>query len=555
MMRKLISILLALIMVLAAVPAAMAEPVTLDIYWVGAGDNPEVRAEVEAAINEYIGPLIDAHVSFHIIPWDDWKTDVVDVLTEKETRADAQIDLVFTADWEYYSDLVEAGALVPLDDLLESNAKETLESLKNYWNGVKIKNLIYGIPTNKELCVPMGFLVNKTAADAIGWDLEATEIRSTADLEPWLEKYKEMYPDKYPYLMDPGSGAMGRWVDEPWINDWSGMEQNALAMRMAKTEDGTFDETVYSIFETPEQEEHIRLMYKWVQAGYIDPETIHYTDEGHGLFGKGDYLVYTQPLKGNNIKGVEMYTTYHKESDEPYEIAEIILQPKYIVTAHSAGSMFAIPTCCEDMDKAMQYLNLMHTDAKLVNLMLFGVEGKNYEKLDDVRVRLTENSWYTVHAGAWTVGDVSLQYVLENEDPEKNAKLIDFANDAVQTASLGFRFNQKSVKKAEAKKVKAYKAELEKTLDAILEENGKETDRYTLYGKAALSAVETYADPFALVSAAVKQYAYPLMVGIQDPDDPDKGIEAMKQALKDAGIDVLREAAQKQYDDWKNAQY
>ena len=559
-MQKMLSLFLALIWVLAAMPAAFAsEPYTLDIYWVGAGDNPEVRAEVEAAINEHIEPLIDAHVSFHIIPWDDWKTDVVDVLLDEDTRKDekTKMDLVFTADWEYYSDLQEAGALLELDDLLEQEAPETFKSLEGYWDGVKIRKRIYGVPTNKELCVPMGFLVNKTAAEAIGWDFESEEgqITCTADLEPWLQKYKEMFPDKYPYLMDPGSGAMGRWVDEPWINDWSGMEQNALAMKMAKQEDGTFDETVYSIFETPEQEAHIRLMYRWAQAGYIDPEAIHYTDEGHGLFGKGDFLVYTQPLKGNNIKAVEMYTQYHREGDEPYEIAEIILQPKYIVTAHSAGSMFAIPKAGEvDPDRAIQYLNLMHTDAELVNLMLFGVEGKNYTRIDDKKVKLTDTPWYTVHAGAWTVGDVRLQYVLENEDPEKNEKLIAFAEDAEKTSSLGFRFNQKKVRKAEKKAAEAYREELEAALNAIAEANEENAERYAVYGKAALTGLKVLEDPFAAVTAVVKEYGYPLMMGLTDPDDPEKGLESFRQALKDAGIDFLREAAQEQYEDWKNAQ-
>ena len=71
-MRRLLSLFLALTVALAIAPAAFAaEPYTLDIWWVGNGDNPEIRTEVEAAINEYIEPLIDAHVSFHIVPWDD----------------------------------------------------------------------------------------------------------------------------------------------------------------------------------------------------------------------------------------------------------------------------------------------------------------------------------------------------------------------------------------------------------------------------------------------------------------------------------------------------
>jgi len=503
-MRKFVSLFLALILALGLVPAAVAETDVLDIYWVGNTDVPEIRAEVEAAINEYIEPKIGANVVFHIINWDDWKTDVVDVLTDKSTRMYAKMDLVFTADWEYYGDLVEAKALLDLEEQLETNGKDILASLPDgFINGVKVNGRIYAVPTKKELSVPQGFIVNKTAADAIGWDFTNGEIKTTADLEPWLEKYKQMFPDGYPYLMD--MNPAGRWVDEPWINDWSGLTQNAITVKMAVQENGEFDETVYNIFETEEQEAHIRLMYDFAQKGYIKEDNAKMTKaDAEAVFGSGNFLVFTQPLKGNNTKGIEMYTSLHKEGTEPFEVGEIIMQPKYIVTAHTAGSMFAIPVTSQwNPDKSMQFLNLMHSDATLVNLMLFGVEGKNYTRLDEKKVELTDTPWYNVHGGAWTVGDVTLQYVLENEDPEKNELLIKFAEDAVETPSLGFRFNKKKLKAV---------------------------------------------DP---VNQVLSEYADPLMCGMVDPDNPEKGIEALRKALKEAGIDDLVAAAQKQYEQWK----
>ena len=178
------------------------------------------------------------------------------------------------------------------------------------------------------------------------------------------------------------------------------------------------------------------------------------------------------------------------------------------MTAHTAGSMFAIPITTNDPDKAMQFLNLMHSDETLVNLMLFGVEGVNYTRLDEKRVEVNPDAaWYSVHAGAWTVGDVRLQYVLANEDPEKNDKLIAFADDVPETVCLGFRLNLRKFKKESA-----------------------------------------------AISTAVREYANPLMCGIVDPDDPEKGIEAMKAALKEAGIDAVVEEAAKQYNAWKAAQ-
>ena len=66
-MKKIIALLLALSLLSGLAPAAFAaDTYTLDIWWVGNADNPEVRAEVEAAINEYIEPKINANVCFHI---------------------------------------------------------------------------------------------------------------------------------------------------------------------------------------------------------------------------------------------------------------------------------------------------------------------------------------------------------------------------------------------------------------------------------------------------------------------------------------------------------
>ncbi len=496
-MRKLVSLLLALALILALVPAAMAdEPYTLDIYWVGNGDNAAVREGVEAAVNAYIEPLIGAKVSYHIVGWGDWNDKAINALKSGE-----KMDLIFTADWEGYGIEVSGNLLNPLDDLLEQYGQGIKETLpQTFLDGVKVGGVLYGIPTNKELCVPEGFIINKTAANAIGWDVQADDpsIKTTADLEPWLEKYKEMFPDKYPYLMD---GTAGRWADEPWCPDWAGMTSNSIAMKMAANEDGTFDETIYSIFETPEQEEHIRLMYKWGEAGYISPDAALTSFDYNGTFGAGDFLVFVQPLKGNGIKAAEMYAANHTTD---FEYVEITMQPKYVVTTHAGGSMFAIPVTSQNPEKAMQYINLMHSDPTLVNLMLFGAEGVNYTKVNDQQVELTDQNWYGVHGGAWTVGNTKLQYVLTSEDPEKNALLQSYADDAVATASLGFRFVKDAV-------------------DAQI----------------------------VAVNNVIEEYANPMMCGQVDPDDPDLGLAALKTALDDAGMAKVLEEVQRQYDAWK----
>ena len=63
----------------------------------------------------------------------------------------------------------------------------------------------------------------------------------------------------------------------------------------------------------------------------------------------------------------------------------------------------------------------------------------------------------------------------------------------------------------------------------------------------------------ALATAAVKdvvvKYGAGLLRDTMDPDDPEMGFEAFRTALKEAGIDTLREDAQNQYKEWKNSQW
>lgn len=499
-MRKIISVMLVLALTLGMLSFASADTYNLDIYWVGNGDNPEIRKQVEAAINDYIEPIIGATVTFHIVGWDYWNDEAIGALEKGE-----KMDLIFTADWEGYSAEVAAGLLLPLDDLLKTNGRGILSTLPDsFLDGVRIKGNIYGIPTNKELCVPNGFIVNKTAAKEIGWDVVQDDptITCTEDLEPWLAKYKELYPDKYPYLLE---GPDGRWTDEPWIPDWVNLEDNAIAMKMIQNPDGTFDETIYSIYFTDEEEQHMRTMYRFGKAGYVSPESTDPAYNYNEVFGRGDFLVFTQPLKGNGIKAAEMISA---NATADFECVEITMQPKYIVTTHAGGSMFAIPVTSQNPAKAMAYLNLMHSDATLINMMLYGVENRNYFKTSTMKLDLYRKaSWYSVHGGAWTVGNTKLQYVLSNEDINKNIMLQSFANDAIPVPSLGFRFdNSKVVKEVTA------------------------------------------------VSKAVIKYVKPLRCGLVNPDDPAWGLKAMRRELEKAGINKILEEVQIQYDAWKAAQ-
>jgi putative aldouronate transport system substrate-binding protein len=516
MMRKLCS-LLCFVMILAivagcaptAAPAANEAPaggdsptgevVVLDYYWIGNGDTDQ-RAAVEAAINDYVEPLLGVNVVFHIVGWGDWDTKAITAL-----QAGEKMDIFFTADWRNYMQLATQGLFYPLNDndgeygnLLEQYGPDILAGLNPaFITGTQIDGVNYAVPTNKELTVPEGFIYNVTLAEEIGFtEEEAAKIKGLRDLEPWLEKAKAARPDEYPYLTD-GSGGF-----QPWVPGFAaGVSSNLISMKYDPDAAGNFDETIVSIMETDWAREHTAIMREWYTRGWIHPDAGLTTFNTGEIRNAGKFFIESQPLKGSNIKAQELINA---SGNPDLVLNEIYSQSKVNITTHAGGSMLAIPVVSDHPVEAMKFINLMHSDSTLLNMMLFGVEGTHWEFADDGRVKILNSAWYGAHGGAWTLGNTMLQAVSTNEDPNKNTMLIEYSNDSLDHPSLGFRFRTEPV-------------------------------------AAELTAIAAVADG---VHRA-------LMTGYVDPAVE---LPAYIDALKAAGLDTVKAEVERQYDEWKATQ-
>ena len=373
-------------------PAAPAEPaedlgdiVTLKYYEIGNQDT-SVRPAVQDAINAHIEPLIGANVEFMIIGWGDWDNKALTALQSGEP-----IDIFFTADWKSYVRSVTMNLFTPLNDdngengnLLEQYGQDILNTLNPaFITGTQYNGVNYAVPTNKELCVPTGYIYNVTAAEEVGMD--PATITAIADFEPYCAKFKELHPDQYPYLAD------GSWGSDPFYSftNTNGISQWAAMYHEPK--DGVWDESIFNAYDTPEYKAQFELMYKWNQAGYIHPDSSLSTFDvaSSPEFAAGQWLFISAPLKGENIKGQELVIA---SGNMDLKVNEIYGQGKYCITTHAGGSMLAIPIASENPVKAMKYINLMHSDTELLDMMLFGVPEEMWKFADDGRVEVIDSS-------------------------------------------------------------------------------------------------------------------------------------------------------------------
>lgn len=485
-----------------AQPAKPAEPVActaiapLDLYMVGGGDTP-ARADVEAALNAYIEPLICARVTFNIVGWGDWFAKAITGI-----QAGEKMDIFFTADWWQYNELVAQGLLLPLNDdngpdgnLLEQYGQGILQTLNPaFISGTQVNGINYAVPTNKELAVPDGFIYNVALAEQIGFtEAEAAKIKTMRDFEPWLEKAKAARPDEYPYLLNFMPGF------EPWVDGFaSGVPNSIITMKLEPDANGKFDETLVNVVETDWYRDYVTLIREWREKGWVHPEAALTGYEADPLMNAGKFFVFAQPLKGYNIKAQELMNS---SGNPDLRLSEIEWQKKVVITNHTGGSMLAIPALSDYPVEAMKFINLLHTDPKVVNMALFGVEGKHWELEADGRVNLIDNAWYNAHPGAWVWGNTRIQYVTNKEDPEKNRRLAEYSDDAYAHPSLGFRFDKTPV-------------------------------------EAEITAIQ----------AVMDTYWTPLLYGYIDPATE---LPKFISELRAAGIDKVKAEVQRQYDAWK----
>lgn len=341
-----------------------------------------------------------------------------------------KLDLFFAFPWQVsLSSMVASNEVVAMDDLLATYAAETKESIsEDDWACVTVNGSIYGIPMNKDKAQARGFEMNKQIADELG--LDYSKPVSYAELEDMLRKVKEAYPDIYPCVPNGGSMNFPTWSSDV-LGDSLGVLENCL-------NDST---EVVNLFETESFREYCSYIYKWVQEGLMMPDGAN-TDESYATYiGSGVGFGTFTPLKA----GFEAEETRKCG----VEIATVQLYD-----AHSTTSMvnacWSIAGNSEKPEKAMEMLNLMYTNPDIANLFINGIEGNNYQFVDNENKIIdyvdgvdASTTNYSVVGWAWP--NEQITYVWNGDEPNVWNELSKFNASAKASPAKGFVFNNEEV--------------------------------------------------------------------------------------------------------------
>ncbi|NQX63312.1 ABC transporter substrate-binding protein [Paenibacillus qinlingensis] len=393
------------------------------------GEVQKDQALVVAEMNKYLTKKINATIDITPISSGSWGDKVNLMIASSEP-----MDILFAANWNSYATNVTKGAFIDLEEknLLDKYGKGIKETLgQSALDGARIKGKIYAVPTNKEMATSGGFLLRKDLVEKYKMDLST--LKSERDLEPFLKIIKENEPNMIPLYLDGGNNLVQH------LNTWDYMG--------GATSFGAIDGTLTStkVVLTQEQQkdkELIDLTHDWFLKGYINKDAPTTKNAPETQVKAGNVFAIVTPLKPGKDAEVSLASSY------PFVQAETM--KTWTSSSTASGSMLAISKTSKDPERAMMFINLLHTDKYLLNLLDFGIEGVHYVKVNDNVIDIAPGndpkSNKYLPGAAWMFGSQFLNYLWKNEDPEKWNKFREFNKKAAVSVAVGFTFDTAAVK-------------------------------------------------------------------------------------------------------------
>ncbi|GGO05280.1 ABC transporter substrate-binding protein [Saccharibacillus kuerlensis] len=389
----------------------------VELIWYTIGTPQKDVDTVMAEVSKYTTEKIGATVTMKMIDWGDYQQKMQVLVASGEP-----MDIIFTSSGGFdYVQNARKGAFMELDSLLDEHGQDLKSTINPaFLEGSKVDGHNYAIPANKELPQQEVWRFNKTLVDEYGLDISS--VRTLDSLEPLLKTAKEKSPDITPFAMDKN------YV--PYVPYDYVIQNLPMAVKLDTT-----DYKIVNILETPEMKEALTTMHKYYKAGYIAPEAATTGSTGD-LMNSGKWLLdraQTQPLADNSWSASYGYPVVSTPASDP------------IITNNSVqGSMMAISANSEYPEKAMQFLNLLNTDATLRNMVDSGIEGTHYKKTGDNRMEnLPESKNYDMPS--YSLGNNMLLYLNPNDPDNKWDEFEAFNESGTNSPILSFNFDPKNV--------------------------------------------------------------------------------------------------------------
>lgn len=383
------------------------EPARLIYYTIGEPD--EGLGQVEDALNELLLERYGFMVSYNRIGWNDYEAKLDSLFS-----TDGKFDIAFAWTDNYVENALE-GNWLDLTAYMEGICADTYATVnEKLWKGATVNGCIYGIPTNKEVAVPMYFLYDGELVEK--YDIDIGQYPALESMEPLLQMISREEPEYIPLFLANDN------VNYASLGGYEYVTYADIPL-VIRTDDASA--AIVNLYETQYCRKLIDTLHKYYTAGYINEDASVRTAFSRFQGEK----VFLRLASGGPESDVSFSSTFG------YPIVAQCASDLVVTSESALGGVMAVNARTGHPEECAVFLNAVNTDPDIRNLLNYGVEGLHYELNENGQVVYLTDDYRGV---PYTQGNWFILKTVAGENPDKWEVYREFNDIAIESPILGF---------------------------------------------------------------------------------------------------------------------
>lgn len=396
---------------------------------------PSGLAEVEAAINKITEPEINTHVTIEMLEMGSYEQQINLKISSGE-----KMDLMVTFPYgsPTFSNMASQKQLMDISGLLAEYGQGVLDTVGDFISATTVGDAIYGVTTYRTLNSNVYAVMRTDVLEDLDLLETAQNMSSFSDFEKILDAVKNSSQWNYLAGLVPSdsSGVIlpiaGAYMDQDSFSEETSYDSLGDLYKIISINPDGSDPTVSLNFETPQYKAMIDRMQDWYDKGYIYKDSANQSESAESLVQSNSAFSF---ICSSEV-GVE--TAKSQACGMEMTCVKILSLP--ITTSSCTKFVWAVPVTATEPEAAVKMMNLMYTDARIANLLTWGIEGRDYQVKDGIACYMDGQDANTCayHTSDFVYGNQFLALPWEGQDADFRQTSMEDMLAAQASAYLGF---------------------------------------------------------------------------------------------------------------------